>query len=416
MAISPRDSSLRRPRHWILAVLPLLALGVSRAAEPAPLPPFTPWNLAALQRVPVVEWIDHTSQVRSLFFEGEPFKGHKTKVFAFYASPATLGMERAAGTKFPALLLLPGGNGQASGQLVQIYARQGYAAMMIDLGGNWQRDAQTPLERNPDGGPAADEGTRFREPATPDADTWMYHAVADAILARSLLTKVPDLDQAHIGVTGAGWGGYVTCLAAALDPRFAAAAPVYACGFLESRSFWIRHFREMTPEARQKWTQLWDPASYLGSVRATMFFLTGTNNLYYPLDSYMRTYALVPGAKNICVNPRLRHGPLADHRELLTFFDAEFKSGPPSPKIASVEVDKGKLRAEMASKGVLKSATLYYTIGAHSENATRQWVTQPLSTDGPHIRGADAPKDATAWFISVQDGNDVYGSSEVFIK
>ena len=226
----------------------------------------------------------------------------------------------------------------------------------------------------------------------------------------------PNAEQRY-GMVGYCWGGYVTCLVASVDPRFQAAVPVFGCGFLEAHSFWTpRHFQTMTQEARKKWTQLWDPASYLASARVPMFFVTGANNPYYPLDSYMRTYALVPGTKNISIQPKLRHGVLLDSREALAYFNEQFRDGPPPPKVGSVSIVDGKLRVEMASPVVLKSAELNYTIGPHSDNATRSWVQHPLSIDGPHLRGDIPPPDATAWFISVRDANNLMGSSEVVFK
>src|SRR5262249_47044788 len=150
----------------------------------------------------------------------------------------TMGLAREPGKKYPAVLIVPGGYGQPAAQWVQTFARHGYAALSMDIGGNWQPDPQKPAERNPNGGPPADDNTRFRLPNVANDDTWMYHAVADVILARSLLRVVPDVDQEHVGVTGSGWGGYVTCIVAALDARFQAAAPGFACGFLEAHSFW----------------------------------------------------------------------------------------------------------------------------------------------------------------------------------
>ena len=45
-----------------------------------------------------------------------------------------------------------------------------------------------------------------------------------------------DRDRGRVEVearsTGVSWGGYLTCIASSLDPRFAFAAPVYGCGAL----------------------------------------------------------------------------------------------------------------------------------------------------------------------------------------
>ena len=54
-----------------------------------------PWNLAALKdNVPAMNWIDRDQPVHSLTYAGEKYLGKETEVFAFYASPSTLGLAK----------------------------------------------------------------------------------------------------------------------------------------------------------------------------------------------------------------------------------------------------------------------------------------------------------------------------------
>src|SRR3954447_14300721 len=85
----------------------------SRAAGPAPLPDFTPWDVRALEKAPAFEWLDRSGTVHSMLYEGEPYRGAKTKVFAYYASPVTLGVEKDSGKRFPGMVLVHGGGGHA---------------------------------------------------------------------------------------------------------------------------------------------------------------------------------------------------------------------------------------------------------------------------------------------------------------
>ena len=124
-------------------------------------------------------------------------------------------------------------------------------------------------------------------------DQWTYHAVADAILAHSLLRSFKEVDARRTAVTGISWGGYLTCIVAGLDNRFKAAVPVYGCGFLHENSVWLPQFEKMTPEQRDKWVRLWDPSMYIGSAAMPVLFINGTNDFAYPLDSYAKTYGLV---------------------------------------------------------------------------------------------------------------------------
>ena len=398
----------------VICLLPLVAALASHAGTPAPLPPFTPWDMKALARVPSPEWVDKAGSVRALLYEGEPYKGRKTKVFAYYASPHTLGIERDPAKKFPGIVLVHGADGQAFGQWVQAYARRGYAAIAMDLAGNWQPTPQGAPVRHPDGGPPQDDATKFRMPDVPDGDQWMYHAVADVVLANSLMHTIPEVDASRIGITGIGWGGTLTCIAAGLDPRFKAALPMFGCGFLEQNSFWTAtQFKAMSPEWRKKWTQLWDPASYIGSAQMPVFFVTGTNDPFYPLDSLAKTCALVQSPKNMCALPQLKHGNIFDSPLSFGYFGAMLMGGPPLPRVASMKAVGDKFTAEVQSPGALKSAMLHYTSGAHTDNKTRTWMTHPLSIDGQILRGTSAPSFATAWFVLVEDDNNVVVSSEV---
>jgi hypothetical protein len=59
---------------------------------PAPeFPASLPWDLAALSGPPAFEWLDDAEPVRSLLYAGEPSQGHATRVFAYYATPASIG-------------------------------------------------------------------------------------------------------------------------------------------------------------------------------------------------------------------------------------------------------------------------------------------------------------------------------------
>jgi len=384
-----------------------------RAASPLPLPSFTPWDTKALARVPAVEWIDRTQPVQSLLYAGEPYQGHSTRVFAYYASPVTLGLEPASEKKYPAMVLVHGGGGTAFEKWANLYASRGYAAIAMDLSGNWQPDRKN-RERLPDGGPNADDGTKFNNPDLPDHDRWTYHAIADVLLAHSLIRSFPEVDAAHTGVTGISWGGYLTCIVAGVDWRFQAACPQYGCGFLGDNSAWrTSQIEPMTPEARAHWLKMWDPSSYVGSAPMRMFFVNGSNDFAYPLDSYMKTYRLVQAPKNIRIEPAMKHGHIFDVKEVLQFFDSVFKEGVPLPKVTRAAINGGEVVAEVESTLPLKAATLQFTKGPHPENKTRPWEVRMLMIDGKTVRGEAPPADATAWYVTVTDEHDTMISSEV---
>ena len=144
---------MMRHRQVILLVACVLSNPSAwlRAAGPAPLPDFTPWDVQALEKAPAFEWLDRSGEVHSLLYEAEPYRGKKTRVFAYYASPATLGLAKGAGDRFPGMVLVHGGGGHAFRSWAELYARRGYAAIAMDLGGDIGEGKD--VKRLPDGGP-----------------------------------------------------------------------------------------------------------------------------------------------------------------------------------------------------------------------------------------------------------------------
>lgn len=208
--------------------------GKSYAADPSPdpitaaaeLPPTLPWDLVALSRPPAVEWLDTDGPVRSLLYAGEPFRGRPTRVFAYYATPASIGGEAGgepAATQikgpWPGIVLVHGGGGTAFSEWVTLWARRGYAAIAMDLAGSRpDTEATKPgaVVRLPDGGPGQSHDDTFDTLATPAVDDdWPYHAVANVIRVHSLLRSLPDVDPNRTAITGISWGGYTTCPPAA---------------------------------------------------------------------------------------------------------------------------------------------------------------------------------------------------------
>ncbi len=396
----------------------LLFIAHTFADVPKPLPATNPWNLAGLSRAPKVEWRDEDKPIRSLFYAGEPFEGKPTKVFAYYASPATLGIDKTAGKKFPAVVLVHGGGGNAFEKWAEIYAKRGYAAISMDSAGCWKPDPSKKPERHADGGPDQSDGTKFKETPAPHHDQWTYHAVADVLLAHSLLLSLPEVDINRTGVTGISWGGYLTCIVAGVDPRFKVAVPQYGCGFLQDNSAWSKQYFDPTkPEWpwRQQWVKLWDPSSYVGSATMPMLFINGSNDFAYPVDSYMKTYALVKSPKNIAIKPAMPHGHIFDVPEVFASIDAVLQGGVPLGKVIRCAAADGKVIAEVESKTPLATAELYFTTAPHPENQKREWMKRPLTVTDQKITGDAPPAEATAWYVSIKDERGLLISSEVTI-
>ena len=377
------------------------------AAKPLPLPKETPWDLANLKKAPKFNWQNQKDGVHSLNYAGESYRGKPTRVFAYYASPKTLG--KGGDDKVPGIVLVHGGGGAAFKNWAELWAKRGYAAIAMDLAGKGL--GHKPM---PDGGPDQGHAFKFGTIDEPVENQWSYHAVANVVRAHSLLRSFPDVDAGRIALTGISWGGYLTCIVAGVDDRFKMAMPVYGCGFLRENSVWkASEFGKMTPAQSDKWHRLWDPSRYIGSAKMPVMFLNGTNDFAYPMDSYAKTCALVQGEKNYSIQIRMRHGHIFTFPEFYGFVDQYLRDGTPMPVVARPIVKGGQLTTTVQSKTKLISANLHYTTGPHPQNKTRAWKTIPLKVDGQKIHGAAPPKSATVWYIDVRDERKYLVSSEV---
>ena len=378
-----------------------------QAAKPLPLPKETPWDLANLKKAPKFKWQSQKDGVHSLTYAGESYRGKPTRVFAYYASPKTLG--KGGDDKVPGIVLVHGGGGAAFKNWAELWAKRGYAAIAMDLAG--KGEGRKPL---PDGGPDQGHVFKFGTIDEPVENQWSYHAVANVVRAHSLLRSFPDVDAGRIALTGISWGGYLTCIVAGVDDRFKMAMPVYGCGFLRENSVWkASEFGKMTPAQSDKWHRLWDPSRYIGSAKMPVMFLNGTNDFAYPMDSYAKTCALVQAEKNYSIQIRMRHGHIFTFPEFYGFVDQYLRDGIPMPVVARPIVKGGQLTTTVQSKTKLISANLHYTTGPHPQNKTRAWKTIPLKVDGQKIHGAAPPKSATVWYIDVRDERKCLVSSEV---
>ena len=376
------------------------------------LPPTTPWDLTDLSQSPHFEWLNHEGNVWSLYYQGKSYLGKPTRIFAYYATPDTLVGKTANEHRYPAVVLVHGGGGTAFKEWVQLWAKRGYAAIAMDLAG-----CGPDRKRLPDGGPGQSDKEKFGAIDEPVEDHWTYHAVANVILAHSLIRSFKEVDASRTAVTGISWGGYLTCIVAGLDNRFKAAVPVYGCGFLHENSVWLNQFAKMTPHQKDKWVRLWDPSMYMGSASMPVFFVNGTNDFAYPLDSYSKTYRLVKSKRNYRITVNMPHGHKQGWapEEIGLFVDQYLKGGIALPIVLRPKLANKEVHTKVKSKTDLTSANLHYTTGTVPINKL-DWENIPARVDGKRIISASPPDDATIWFLTVSDGRGAVVSSELIFS
>ncbi len=379
----------------VLSPLILLVAAVPAFAQK---PTTGPWDVKAIQSVEVKpEWGETVGNAREVYYPGEPFNGKPTRVFAYYAKPAT------GDGPFPAVLCVHGGGGKAFQAWAEHWAKRGYCALAMDLAGNG------PKGRLPDGGPDQSDATKFTDFNGKTAkDRWTYHAVAAVLRGHNLLRSFKEVDAKKVAVTGISWGGYLTCIVAGLDDRLVAAVPVYGCGFLHGNSVWkAGKFDKMTTEQRDRWVTNFDPSQYLPGVKCPILFLNGTNDFAYPLDSYKKCYELVPGDKTLSVRVRLPHGHIWTHGEVDAFIDSHLKGGDPLTKLAAMSRDGEAVSATVTGSVKLKEANLYFAT-AEGPWQKREWKSVAANLKGGKV-SAKLPEDRPlVYYLGVTDERGLY--------
>ena len=368
------------------------ALSSGRAAERVT----GPWDLAKLKQTPAATWGERKGLVQEVFYEGEPFRGKPTRVFAYYSRP-----ENFDG-KLPAMVCVHGGGGKAFAEWATLWAQRGYAAIAMDLAG-----VGPDGKRLADGGPGQGDTEKFRGFTDAEAkELWTYHAVAAVIRGHSLLASRPEVDAARIGITGISWGGYLTCIVSGLDDRLKVSVPVYGCGFLQENSAWLGQFAKLGPEQSARWVKFFDPSVYLPGVSCPILFLNGTTDFAYPLDSYQKCYRLVTAAPvTLGITPTLRHSHQAGWApvEIGLFADSVLRGGAPLPRLGAMQTTGDTASASVEAKTPITKAQLHFA-KAEGVWQKRLWTSVDAVIKGAeisaHLPAAPRP---LVYFLTVTD-------------
>lgn len=399
----------------LLAIVVASALGLD-AGESLPVS----WDMEKLLRAPATfpapEAAPRVEGVEALCFEGLPFKGRPTRIFAYYGMPEGATPDKPV----PGIVLVHGAGGTAFANWVKRWTARGYAAIAFDHDGGIPVGKYSAWERNPDGSGPKRSG--FNDVVTREVpDHYMYHAVADTILAHSLLRSMPGVDPDRIGMTGISLGGVVGSVVAGVDPRFKFFVPVYGCGFIseneddgsrfiDSKKAWsepgVAH-RVAT------WNRLWDPKHYLPSARPPILWLNGTNDFAFTMSAWQRSYRAAPGTTALSLKVRMPHGHNEageGSAEIFAFADSVLRGGEPLAHIVAQGVDKGVAWTDFVSPRPIRKAELHFT-RAGGRWQDRFWETVEAELGDGRVR-ATPPDDALVFYFNLTDDRGLIVSSQ----
>ena len=399
------------------AGLLLTANGVPAANAPDPA---GIWDLGALSRVPRVFEAPpglEAQGVRALMFEGEPYEGRPTRVFAYYGAP-----KRRPGERVPGVVLLHEGGGTADPAWVRLWNRRGYAAIAIDYKGGIPVAGRGTLgrgfTRNPHAPPWAERRHRMWEDMwreRPVRDCWMYHAVASAVLAHSLLASFDAVDPDRIGFAGVSWGAIVASNLVGVDARLSFAVLVYGCGFLfAGDNVYSDLYDALPPKRAARGKALWDGSAHLPRARLPILWINGTNDTHFPLDIWQRSYLAADRPRTLRSVVRLPHGRAHGRYqpEIYAFADHIVKQGPPLIRIVKQTREARVAKVSVDPAVGISKAGLVYSRGTEHWSERRFELRAATIDEAGTTARAEVPQHATAYYFDLTDARGLTVGSE----
>jgi PhoPQ-activated pathogenicity-related protein len=169
-------------------------------------------------------------------------------------------------------------------------------------------------------------------------------------------------------------------------------------------------------DRKAAWVKEYDPGSLLPRCHVPIFFVNGSNDAHYVLDSYMKSYAVVLGEKQIRIQVNMPHGhqPGWAPHEIGLFIDSKCRGGKALPIPGDPVIKDAQVEVICKTVTALKSAAMNYTTDA-GPRSKRTWHTIPATVNGAVVIAPKPPADANTWFISITDERGAMVTSPVKI-
>ncbi|MDQ8180246.1 acetylxylan esterase [Pelagicoccus sp. SDUM812005] len=351
-------------------------------------------------------------EMQSIYFDALEYEGKPTRAFALVQVPEGASAEKPV----PGIVLVHGGGGTAFEEWVKLWVDRGYAAISIAVEGQTNvRNEAASDEDNPRGWQRhAWSGPRrvaiYGDSDKPIEQQWMYHAVADSVLANSLMRSLPFVDAERTGIMGISWGGVITSTVIGIDTRFAFAIPTYGCGHkFDSENQYGKALGD-----NEVYKQVWDPMVRLKRAKMPVQWLSWPGDKHFPMDAFAASYREASGPRLVTLIPGMKHGHGAGWRpeDSYAFADSVVKEGQPWARQLKGKRVGDRYEVVFESDKPIEGAYLVSTLDS-GYTGNRNW-TQSEATlenvDGQWIATATLPHEATAWFVNLTSGSLVASS------
>lgn len=330
--------------------------------------------------------------IQTFKFRSAPY-GNKenTWVFAAIGIPTSEMPENG----YPAVVLVHGGGGFVSKNWINYWTNQGYVALAFDNTSGQLNQNGDKID-NPDGGPKNDDSGSNRESVENPDQSWLYHAVYNSIMSNNILRGRNDVDKDRIVLTGTSWGGYIACVTAGVDKRFAAFASTNGCGYVYNDTTWQKHGL-FGGDKKEDWISLYDPSSYLPYATKPMLFVSGVDDEYFSAYNRQKSADLVKGKVFYSQRTNIKHAAWDKEHEIFAFFQHVLYEEDSLTLISDVTtVDNVATFTYENSK--FNKVFFVYTTSTDKDSHKWVWETVEVTAENG-VYSYEVPEDATAYLF-----------------
>ena len=366
-----------------------------------------PWDMEQLYKSP--EWEKTTLApapgMTALLYKSLPFHEKPVQVFAYYSSPSG----RAPTGGWPAVICVHGGGGTAFPKWVQKWNDHGFAAISMDLEGHipLNRSDKNGRQSTPHPGPSR-IGV-FHDYEKDLKDQWYYHAMAQIIIAHSLVRSFPEINSEKIGITGISWGGNLTSSVMGVDTRFKFAIPAYGCGFLSASS---GHQGRAISDGKHTTivNKYYDGSAYYANVKYPTLWINGTNDFHFDMPAFQKSANSVQGQLRFQLEMDHGHGSVWNLPEPYAFANSVVNEKPGLISFQRPQAEDNKAWVNFTAPKGIQSAQILYTLDPNPIWPDKKWFSAPASIASNHL-SATLPAGTQAFLFTANDKRQLMSSS-----
>lgn len=374
--------------------------------------------------------------VKAISYDGMTIGTQKTRVFAYIGFP-----EQVVGP-VPAVVLVHGGGGHASAQWVAEWNARGFAAISMDTTGfypdtqvtnGWHYGLYGSFKETDYVDAPTNDGSMAHGVASDVEQNWLYHAVADAIIARKILADQANVASDKIGICGISWGGIITSLVIGYDSNFAFAVSIYGSGYLTPKYTLGSIAKNFTQESvRNRWLA----ENRFANVKIPVLWLCWNDDNNFSIQANTCSYLDTCDANEktrLSIVHNMGHGGVAARKrpESILFASAAVTGNPTLPKLLTHPVGRQFTVDVDYDKDFI--ASVYYitspmTYSVHSKFSTfgsgkaltymdQEWCILPCDIEKldnrSRVKGC-LPENAAGYYIEIKteiDGEEFIVSS-----